>query len=109
MQNQFLKPAIALSLVLASLAGCTFTPGIGTEPAATPPRIVADQADPKKLIWDNPGAFGPVPQSELARGEKSCSALDKDNLKFYPKGYHPRAENFQGKPFAGGGFYCVAK
>lgn len=109
MSNQFLKPVIALSLAIATLAGCAYSPPIGSEPAATPPRIVTDKNDPKKLIWDNPGAFGPVPASEMARGEKACSSMDTAEQKFYPKGYHPKAENVQGQPFQGGGFFCVPK
>lgn len=109
MQNPFLKPVIAMSLAVATLAGCAYSPPIGSEPAATPPRIVADKSDPKKLIWDNPGAFGPVPASEMARGEQVCSKLNTDNMKFYPKGFHPKAQNYQGMPYEGGGFYCAPK
>ncbi|MGV0953526.1 MAG: hypothetical protein ACOYBR_04385 [Fluviibacter sp.] len=108
MKTQNFKSAILVSSTMLTLIGCALGPKVGTEPAAVPPKIVLDQTDKKDRIWDNPSAFGPVPVSEKARGDKVCSSMDKDNVKYKPLGFHPKAQDLDGKTFDGGGFLCVS-
>lgn len=94
-------------LACLALTGCVSAPAIGTAPSAIAPKIIIDPNDSKNRVWDNPGAFGPVPAADSARGAKTCSTLDKDGVQFKAAGFHPKAQNIDGKPFDGGGFYCV--
>lgn len=93
----------------AVLSACVMAPSIGSAPSDTPPKIVIDKADGKNRGWDSSSAFGPVPTAEAVRGEKVCSALNTKDVQFKAIGYHPKALDANGKPFVGGGFYCVAK
>ncbi len=107
-----------IKIVLASVglagmvAACaTSAPGvmIGSKPGAIPPRIVNDPKNPQSKTWDHPEAFGPVPAALAARGHAVCSALDTKDVKYEAIGYHPKAEDYYGRPFPGGGFFCAAK
>lgn len=100
-----MKKSIAALGVLALLAGCV-TPGIGDKQAETPPRIVV-RNDVK--TWDNPGAFGPVPESLAVVAAQVCATLDTDKVKHKALGYHARAQDLEGKPFPTGGYYCVVE
>lgn len=104
-----LKNAVVSVATGLALSACVMAPSIGSAPSETPPKIIIDPADNKSRTWDNPSAFGPVPASEAARGAKTCSTLDRDNVKFAALGYHPKAKNIDGKPFEGGGFFCAPK
>lgn len=55
--------------------------------------------------WDRPEAFGPVPKSLRARGDTSCLM---QGVELEATGYHSEALR-DGKPIAGGGFYCQPK
>lgn len=100
--------AFALTLVLAGvlvlLSGCAVYPAVGTSEGETPPRIVVRN---DVRTWDNPGAFGPVPDRLKEAGAKVCGTLDTDKTRHEARGYHSRALNLEGQPFAGGGYYCV--
>ena len=95
-------------LALASLtvlAACAATaPGPGASEDATPPRLVRDASG--TVVWDRPSAFGPVPADKLAAGVTVCGGV---NSAAKPGGYHSRAANENGVPFATGGYLCVAK
>lgn len=95
---------LSSSIIAATLAaGCVIAPpGPGDKPGAVPPRIVTNDA--KQKTWDNPGAFGPVPAELKAKGDAVCAPLNAMAL-----GYHPQAQDESGKPFPGGGYYCVLK
>jgi len=97
---------LAVTLVAISLGGCAIYPSAGDKQGEVPPQIVI-RDDVK--IWDNPGAFGPVPQELQSAAESACTSLNTDKLTFEPKGYHAQALNLEGKPFNGGGYYCVPK
>lgn len=104
-----LRTSLALAVSGFALSACVTVPTppqIGAAPADIPPKLVIDKTDNKSLTWDRMIAFGPVPASEQARGEKVCSTLNRDNLKFRPIGYHPRAQDLNGKAFEGGAFAC---
>jgi hypothetical protein len=102
-----LKNSFLCAMASLALSACVMAPTVGSAPSETPPKIIVDPADSKSRIWDNPATFGPVPASEKARGAAVCSSLDRDNLKHVAIGYHPKAQNIDGKPFDGGGFFCV--
>ena len=57
--------------------------------------------------WDRPGAFGPVPQALASAGARVCGSLDKNGTHWKPTGYHAHAEDGLGRPFDGGGYFCV--
>jgi len=97
-----MKKVICLLLPVL-LTACAY-PSIGDKQGDVPPRIV--QRGEYKT-WDNPGAFGPVPRELQAMGDKICSSLNTDKVKHRALGYHAKAEDLQGKPFVGGGYYCV--
>lgn len=58
------------------------------------------------LGWDRPGAFGQVPASEKARGDKVCAATSKSLAAI---GYHPEAKSEKGTAITGGGFFCAPR
>lgn len=104
------KSVLFVSLtVIGALAGCAVAPMVGSKPGDVPPRIVVDPKDAKNRTWDNPGAFGPVPAELAAKGQAVCGSLDTKDAHFQAIGYHPLAKDLDGKPFAGGGYFCVAK
>ena len=102
-----MRASFLLSIAVASaLAGCAVYPSVGEQQSDTPPQInIRDDT----RLWDNPGAFGPVPSELQASGEAACALLDNDKVKFQPKGYHAKAMNSKGEAFPGGGYYCVPK
>ncbi|MBK5913636.1 hypothetical protein [Rhodocyclus purpureus] len=106
----------SLNMWLPSIAACGLlvacsTVTVGSEPGATPPQLVsAKNADGQQVIaWDNPSAFGPVPAALAAKGQAVCGSLDTEKMKFEAIGYHPHAKDVNGKPFDGGGYFCVRK
>lgn len=92
------------ALLSLTLAGCATYPSAGTKQGDTPPQIVVKN-DVK--TWDNPGAFGPVPDDLKAVAATVCSTLNTDKVKHEARGYHANALNLEGKAFKGGGYYCV--
>ncbi len=93
----------ACVVMLSVLSGCVITPaGPGTVPAMDPPRIVEGD---NGLRWNNPAAFGSVPEALKATGDAYCRRSGFDRA----TGYHPDARDVNGNPFPGGGYYCVGK
>ncbi len=91
------------------LQGCMVLT-IGTIPSNKSPKIVLEPTDVNFPIWDSPAsAFGPIADSDFARGESACASLNRHDIQYKAIGYHPKALDIDGKPFAGGGFYCVKK
>jgi hypothetical protein len=87
-------------LVFLAMAGCSTIPvGPGEKPDAVAPkiRVGSDQS----RTWDRPRAFGPVPASLEATGNQVCGQGMK------AIGYHPEAQDENGKPFPAGGYLCV--
>jgi hypothetical protein len=83
------KQALFVLLSMTTI-GCTplGDQGPGPFPAELPPKLI--QRDGFK-VWDNPRAFGPVPNELISTGEKVCSTMS------------------EGIEFLGGGYYCVKK
>ncbi|MCK6390387.1 MAG: hypothetical protein L6Q40_05095 [Azonexus sp.] len=106
MVHRIIKLGVVSLASAALLSACVMAPTIGSAPSDTPPKLVQEG---KTLGWSSSAAFGPVPASEAARGEKQCSGLNTKDVQYKAIGYHPKAQNADGKPFVGGGFYCVAK
>lgn len=102
---------LAASLLVAALPACTNLPFqmIGSKPGDTPPQLVTKPTDQKILAWDNPSAFGPVPDELAAKGEAVCASLDHDDLHFKAIGYHPLAKDRDGHTLPQGGYFCVQK
>ena len=103
-----MKKILAVSLAALSLSACVVTPSIGSKAADTPPKLVPT-SDGKSVTWNDPGLFGPVPAELTAKAASICGSLDTKETKYQAIGYHPQAQGQDGKPFAGGGYFCVAK
>lgn len=93
--------------VAAMAAGCVAVPvGPGDKEGAVPPKLtIKDNAK----IWDNPGAFGPVPAALEKAGQQVCSSMDTKDWKFKAVGYHSKAQDVDGKALPNGGYLCVVK
>ncbi len=102
MKAVFFSNMLLASAVVSVLASCAVV-GPGTKADAVPPRIVIDSN--KVGSWDRPNAFGPVPAELQAAGNATCKGVGAEKA----TGYHPKALNADGKPFVGGGYYCVGK
>lgn len=90
-----------LGEVAFGLSACAVGPS--SKASDTPPRIVTD-AD-KRNVWNNPALFGPVPANLQATGDQACQ---KSGFKA-ATGYHPKAEDINGKPIKDGAYFCVDK
>jgi hypothetical protein len=86
------------------LAGCVTAPGPGAQEGAPPPKLIMKD---NAKSWDNAGNFGPVPAALAAKGSTTCATLNTMEAKFVATGYHSKALDVDGKPFMGGGYYCV--
>lgn len=82
------------------LASCAVTPGL--KEADVPPKIV--QVD-NQFSWNDPSAFGPVPQDKVASGNAICQSTGFASA----TGYHRNAQDINGKPFPNGGYFCEGK
>lgn len=101
----FMQKGLRLLVVAALMAGSS------VHVAAAPndpnvPRLVMRNG---VMTWVNTRAFQPVPAALLKQGEAVCRIFDTPTQKYRPAGYHPRALNAEGKPFPGGGYFCVKK
>lgn len=81
--------------------------GPGSVQATVPPKMVASPTDPEARIWDNPSAFGPVPERLQKAGEILCGKLNTSTTSYVARGYHYKALDFNGNPMPGGGFLCL--
>jgi hypothetical protein len=106
--RNFLIAAIGLIVTACSAPQQLAVPtGPGQVQADTPPRIVANPADHNARIWDNPMAFGPVPERLTRAGQILCGKLNTSSTQYAPRGYHYKALDFEGNPMPGGGFLCL--
>lgn len=101
-QNRFRLSAQSLALaamIAMSVAACTTTASVvkpGDVPGKVPPKLTFVS------YWDDPAAFGKVPPELKATGDKNCQAIGGIEA----IGYHPKAQDAQGKPIPGGGYFC---
>jgi hypothetical protein len=96
--------AMAPCMSVLLLTACAQTPG--RQAAEDAPRLT------KKgdvVAWNNATLFGPLPAAMSDKAARLCATLDTDDKKWKPLGYHPRAEDLEGKPFPGGGYSCEPK
>jgi len=98
------KRMIAVLTVAAFLAVSmtAFAAGPGKKPDRVPPKLQSAILS-NEMLWDRPEAFGPVPKSKSKLGKQVCGA-DKKAI-----GYHPKAQDENGKAFPKGGFLCAPK
>lgn len=86
-------------MITISLAACAPTASLvkpGDVPGKVPPKLTFVS------YWDDPAAFGKVPPELKATGDKNCQAIGAIEA----IGYHPKAEDAQGKQIPGGGYFC---
>ena len=107
----YIKSSVALfgCVVMLAVSGCT-TMTVGNAPDSNPPKLLKSDNDSglnqgkiDDIRWDRPGAFGPVPANLQAQGDAACRAGGFNRA----IGYHPSALNLDGKPIAGGGYFCA--
>ncbi len=94
-------------LLLSALllgSGCTTTRG--DRQAEEAPRLTERN---KTIAWDRGDVFGPVPLRLASLAAINCASLDTRDVKWQPEGFHARAMDLDGKPFAGGGYFCKAR
>lgn len=72
----------------------------------TPPRLVERN---KKIAWDRAEAFGPVPLQLASLAALHCAALDSEETKWVPEGFHAKAQDLQGQTLPGGGYFCLGR
>lgn len=77
-----------------------------SSPTASVPRLEIRNG---VMTWVNTRAFLPVPAALAKQGDTVCAVFDSPTRRHRAAGYHPRALNAQGKPFPGGGYFCVPK
>lgn len=94
---------------MLAVSGCTMMT-VGNAPDSNPPKLLKSDNDRglnqgkiDDIRWDRPGAFGPVPANLQAKGDAGCQAGGFNRA----IGYHPGALNLDGKPIAGGGYFCA--
>lgn len=75
----------------------------GDQPSVNPPRLVRTN---EVLGWDNPAAFGAIPEEVKSRGDAICRQA---GAQLEAVGYHPQARSEQNTPIVGGGFFCGPK
>jgi hypothetical protein len=66
-----------------------------------PPQVVLREG---AMVWNHPGAFGPIADSDMARAQAACQ---QQNPKFTPLAFHPRPLDIKGQPMLNGAFLCV--
>ncbi|PID48922.1 MAG: hypothetical protein CR991_09290 [Proteobacteria bacterium] len=71
---------------------------IGSQPSSTAPRL----SKKTQLAWDKPAAFGSVPSSLQARGNRICQGSGFS----IAVGYHPKAYDENGRAMPNGGYLC---
>ncbi|MBY0579601.1 MAG: hypothetical protein K2P57_11205 [Burkholderiales bacterium] len=86
--------------ITSSVFGCAVAPTPGDKPDPTPPRLHV--GDKNIALWDRPGAFGPVPSELQGAGDSLCQSIGLKKA----IGYHPKAEDVNGNPIKGGGYFC---
>lgn len=91
----------ALLLVALVGSGCAATRGDRQDD--TPPRLVERS---KTVAWDRGEAFGPVPLQLASLAAVHCASLDTQDHQWVPEGFHAKAQDLEGKTYAGGGYFC---
>lgn len=99
---------LGLGLAMVTLlSACSTGVLIGEKPTEPPPQVVflgaVNEKGVEYLTWDRPWAFGKVPEELKVSGDISCM---KTGINMRATGYHPRALDRQGRPTAGGGYFC---
>ena len=102
MKIAFPSDLLLVSLVASALTACVVV-GPGDKADTIPPRLV--KKNNNELAWDRPNAFGPVPSELQATGNEICKNIGSEKA----TGYHPKAEDINGKALPAGGYYCVGK
>lgn len=73
---------------------------------STPPKILIDPSG--FAYWDHSSKFGIIPKELFSGAQQFCSQLNKnEGVRYVAIGYHPMAQDSDGKTFIGGGYFCV--
>ena len=101
MKKLLLLPIFTLGLLAAcsSLPGKTTASLPGKTESNTPPRIVKIDGI---TAWNDPSAFGPVPQDRQVSGNGVCQSMGFASA----IGYHRLAQDIDGTRFPNGGYFC---
>jgi len=60
------------------------------------------------LYWDHSSKFGVIPFELIQVAKEYCNLLSNvDGAKFKAIGYHPTAQDINGKTFQMGGYFCI--
>ena len=73
---------------------------------STPPKILIDPSG--FAYWDHSSKFGVIPKELFSQAQQFCSQLNNSNsIRYTAIGYHPMAQDIDGKTFIGGGYFCI--
>jgi hypothetical protein len=101
LQAAVLSTSLVLSPWMAQSAVAQST-AVGAKEAGVPPKIVTIS---NQSAWNDPSAFGPVPQDKIASGNATCQSMGFASA----IGYHSKAQDLGGRAFPGGGYFCEGK
>ena len=87
-------------LIINLLTACSSIPG-QTE-SSTPPRMVKID---NVRSWNDPSAFGPVPEEKQATGNQICQSMGFASA----IGYHQQAQDLNGNRIPNGSYFCDGK
>lgn len=106
MKSIAMKTTTTCLLLTAALLGTGCASTSSNQQAQEPPRLTERN---KVIAWDRGDAFGPVPIRLASVAALHCASLDTRDVKWQPEGFHARALDLNGKPFAGGGYFCKSR
>ncbi len=108
MNSKMTKLVLSVCAAASLLSACSMSI-VGSKEGDVPPRVIADPKNPSSRVWDNPGAFGPVPADKAEFAKQACATMSTKDVEIVPLGYHSKAQGYDGKTLPYGGVYCVRK
>jgi hypothetical protein len=72
----------------------------------TPPRLLLSLGG--NVNWDNSSKFGLIPNELFAEAQELCEKFNENGgISYKAIGYHPKAQDLEGKSIIGGGYFCA--
>jgi hypothetical protein len=104
------KKCLLLFCYALLISSCANTLTLSEDPAQMPPKLertgIKDENHFPIYRWDRPQAFAKLRLDQKAVGDAACLAASSDLMAI---GYHPQAQNADGRAIKGGGYLCARK
>lgn len=71
----------------------------------SPPKMLEDKGG--HIYWDHSHKFGLIPKELFANSQEFCKQLNTSTISYKAIGYHPTAQDLNGKTYIAGGYFCV--